>query len=170
MSDNSPALSWYLAQLKPNSARIAERNLSRQGFHSFLPRIETTRRRAGRFITGEEPLFPGYIFVQIDRDRGGWRKVNSTQGITRLVSFGQAPSPVPLGLVDALRARNAPDGDLVAQAPPQPGDKVRVTRGAFAEFFATVEATARDRRVWILLDLMGREVRTALPEDNLCRA
>ena len=28
---------WFLAQLKPNCARIAENHLARQGFETFLP-------------------------------------------------------------------------------------------------------------------------------------
>ena len=35
--------SWFLAQLKPNCANIANKNLKRQGFQTFLPMEEETR-------------------------------------------------------------------------------------------------------------------------------
>jgi transcriptional antiterminator RfaH len=37
------------------------------------------------------PLFPGYLFVAFDIGKDGWRKVNSTYGITRIVTLGNAP-------------------------------------------------------------------------------
>ena len=36
--------SWYIVQFKPNSHKIAVRNLERQGFGTFLPMHEVTRR------------------------------------------------------------------------------------------------------------------------------
>jgi len=94
-----------LAQLKPNYANIADKNLKRQGFQTFLPMEEETRQRGGKFVTAMRPLFPGYIFVAFDVARGLWRTVNSTYGITRLVSFGKEPTAVPLNLVSQLMLR-----------------------------------------------------------------
>ena len=53
--------SWYLAQLKPNAHRIAERNLRRQEFETFLLPVEVTRRKSTTFVNELRPLFPGYI-------------------------------------------------------------------------------------------------------------
>ena len=100
-------LTWFLAQLKPNSVRIATANLTRQGFRTFLPMEKITRQFDGRFTAALRPLFPGYIFVSFDASLGLWRKVNSTQGITRLISFGKEPAPVPLDLVNELMMRGA---------------------------------------------------------------
>ena len=36
---------WYLAQCKPNATHIAIRNLDNQGFASFLPLQEDTKRK-----------------------------------------------------------------------------------------------------------------------------
>ena len=57
---------WYLIQLKPNSHRLAERNLNRQGFETFLPMQKITRRKASRFVSDLKPLFPGYMFVSVN--------------------------------------------------------------------------------------------------------
>lgn len=61
MTFNDQGFSWFLAQLKPNCANIADKNLKRQGFKTFLPMEEGTRKRNGKFITAMRPLFPGYI-------------------------------------------------------------------------------------------------------------
>ena len=53
----SDTLSWYIVQFKPNSHKIAVRNLQRQGFETFLPMHEVTRRTAA---------VRGYMFVACD--------------------------------------------------------------------------------------------------------
>lgn len=160
---------WFLAQLKPNAARIAETNLRRQGFETFLPLEVETRARAGKFVTAERPLFPGYIFVAVDHADGHWRAVNSTAGITRLVSFGAAPAPVPAEIVADLQARCDATGRLIAKTALEPGDRVRVTQGPFADLLAEIEDIAPDRRVWVLLDVMGGRTRVGLDPDQLWR-
>ncbi|WP_163846445.1 transcription termination/antitermination protein NusG [Pseudooceanicola aestuarii] len=162
-----PQETWFLAQLKPNCAAIADKNLTRQGFATFLPMEEETRQRSGRFVTARRPLFPGYIFVAFDVAQGVWRKVNSTYGVTRLISFGGGPAPVPADLVAGLKARCDDTGQLVPDATPQPGDTVRVTHGPFADFVARVESIAKDQRVWVLMDLMGGETRVAVNPRHL---
>lgn len=158
---------WFLAQIKPNCATIANRNLRRQGFDTFLPMEEETRQRSGKFVTTKRPLFPGYIFVAFDANRGHWRSVNSTYGVTKLVSFGKDPAQVPHELVSELKQRCDESGALL---PPQilnPGDQVTLTKGPFAHFVAEVEKIAPDQRVWVLMDVMGGQTRVAVGADQL---
>ncbi|MCC5982886.1 MAG: transcriptional activator RfaH [Rhodobacteraceae bacterium] len=167
MPDQDSDSAWFLAQFKPNSHAIAARNLARQRFRTFLPLHEETRRARGRFVTQLRPLFPGYIFVALDLAQGGWQKVNSTQGVTRLVSLGKTPNRVPDALVDQLMRRCDSDGKLLPSAAFSPGDKVVLTGGPFADFVATVESIAPERRVYVLLDLMGTATRVAVSAAHL---
>jgi transcriptional antiterminator RfaH len=167
MTDQDPGTHWFLAQCKPNSHHVAERNLARQGFAVFLPLQEETKRARGRFVTRMRPLFPGYLFVALDIRQGLWRAVNSTLGITRLVSLGGAPTPVPNELVEQLRQRCDPDGKLLPPQAFRPGDRVTFAQGPFANFVATIESLAPDRRVWVLLDLMGQQARVAVQADQI---
>ncbi|MCC6007575.1 MAG: transcriptional activator RfaH [Rhodobacteraceae bacterium] len=158
---------WYLAQFKPNAHRIALRNLSRQGFGAFLPLTETTGRSGARFAQRQRPLFPGYLFVSFAPEGGNWRAINSTQGIVRLVAFGGAPAPVPTALVEGLRARCDANGLVRSETMPPPGSMVRLRTGPLADFVARVEGMAPERRVWVLLELMGQPVRVAVETDGL---
>jgi transcriptional antiterminator RfaH len=49
----------------------------------------------------------------------------------------------------------------------KPGDQVRLTSGPFADFLGTIEAIAPDRRVWVLLEIMGGQTRVAVSDDQL---
>ncbi len=167
MADVEAGVIWFLAQLKPNCARIAVRNLERQGFRTFLPMHRETVRRDTRFANRTQPLFPGYLFVAVDAADGGWSSINGTQGVTRLVSFGSRPSPLPDGLVDGLMARCDADGNLRPEVTVKAGDEVVMTGGAFAEFIGRVEHVDADQRVWVLLDILGRTTRVTVTPDNL---
>ena len=159
--------SWFLAQLKSNCGHIAARNLTLQGFRTFLPMEDGTKRVRGKFITAPRPLFPGYIFVAFNAGAGLWRTINSTNGITRLVSFGKEPAPVPLDIVSQLMLRCDASGKLLPPKLLKPGDQVRLTSGPFANFVGTIEAIAPERPVWVLMEIMGGETRVAVAADQL---
>lgn len=167
MTFHDRGTSWFLAQLKPNCANVADKNLKRQGFKTFLPMEEETHQRNGKFVTAMRPLFPGYLFVVFDVARGLWRTVNSTYGITRLVSFGKEPTAVPLDLVLQLMLRCDAKRKLLLPELLRPGDQVTLTKGPFANFVAEVEKIAPDRRVWVLMDIMGGQTRVAVGADQL---
>jgi transcriptional antiterminator RfaH len=158
---------WFLAQLKPNCAKIAGKNLQRQGFETFLPLEDVTQQRRGKFVTVERPLFPGYIFVALDIRSGLWRTVNSTYGITRLVSFGDEPAVVPHDLISQLFLRCDEAGKLLPAPRLQPGDKVTLTTGPLANFVAEIETIKSEQRAWVLIEIMGRPTRMEVGTEQL---
>lgn len=98
---------------------------------------------------------------------GHWRTVNSTFGITRLVSFGQEPSTVPPGIVSQLLLRCDEAGVLLPPRRLQPGDQVCLTTGPLANFVAEIEKIAPDQRIWLLMDIMGGRTRVLVDPDQL---
>jgi transcriptional antiterminator RfaH len=161
-------LPWFLVQLKPNAEAIAKRNLLQQGIKIFAPFQEVTARKARRLVQTCKLLFPGYLFVSFDQHAVRWRTVNSTTGVSRLVSFVEdRPAQVPFSLVSSLMRRCDPAGKLL---PPQflhDGDTVRVANGPFADLIGTVEQIAPDQRIWVLLDILGKSTRVAIRSADL---
>lgn len=158
---------WVLVQFKPNSDAIAVRNLNRQGIEVFLPKIEQTKRVSGRFKKSAKALFPGYLFAKAKLSSGDWRAINSTYGVSRIVTTGSKPTPVPTGLVEAIKAR-CDGGDMVApELNFTEGDEVRVQHGPFADWVGKVLAVEGEQRAWILLDFLGRETRVAVNLHDL---
>ncbi|MEB3421679.1 transcriptional activator RfaH [Salipiger marinus] len=161
---------WYILQLRPNCLGLALRNLARQSFEVFNPQHFVSVRRSDGFRQRKEQLFPGYLFVSLDPNSGAWRSVNSTRGVARLVSFGGRPTPVPLELMSGLFSRCNQDGELLPPEQLREGDLVRITSGPFADFTTTIETIDKDRRVWVLLDVLGRATRVKMRENELRRA
>ena len=158
---------WYFIQFKPNSYRLAERNLHRQGFETFLPMQKITRRKASRFVSDLKPLFPGYMFVRVNSDLAPWRTINSTIGVSKLVSFEGKPKPLPLQLISGLMLRCDASGTLLPPKSLYEGDSVEMLTGPFANFIATVDIIDPEQRIWVLLDFMGQKTRMQVTADKL---
>jgi len=158
---------WFLLQFKPNSHRLAKRNLHRQGFELFLPLHEVTKHKYNRYVSDLRPLFPGYMFVAFDPASGPWRQINCTTGVSKLVSFGDQPSPVPLNLMSNLMLRCDTDGKLLPPKQLKKGDTVQLLTGPFANYISKVETIDAKQRVWILMEFMGEITRTSVDSDKL---
>ena len=161
---------WYLVQVKPNGYRLAERNLLRQGFACFQPLVRATERRGAHFKPVSRPLFPGYLFVAFDPARAPWRKINSTAGVSRLLSLGNVPQEVPKGLVAELRARLDAEGHVTLADNVEVGDRVEIQSGPFAGFLGEVARLAPEARAHLLVDLMGRQARVTAQLAELRRS
>jgi transcriptional antiterminator RfaH len=159
---------WYVAQLKPNGLAIAQRNLSRQGFCTLCPlRLETTRVR-NMLKSAVRPLFPGYLFVQFQAGKQGWHAIHSTRGVARLIlSDIRNPRPLPSEFMAGLIARCDAKGRLSPPEDIKAGDRVRVLSGPFADLVTAVDQLGNDQRIQILIELMGRAVRTSFPRSQI---
>lgn len=161
---------WYVARLRPGGLGRARTNLARQDYRSFMPMRSLTRRRGSRLEPQVRPLFPGYLFVEIPPERENWRVINSTYGIARLVALeGTAPTRVPGDFMAALAA--CCDGDRWGPSARdlQAGTPVRVLSGPFADLPGRIEALPEADRALVLLEIMGRSVRTTLAPRDLER-
>src|SRR3546814_1166550 len=83
---------WYVAQTQAQGEERARLNLERQGFRTYLPRYRRERRHARRRDVVKAPLFPGYIFIELDLEQSPWRSINGTFGVTRLVCHADTRS------------------------------------------------------------------------------
>ncbi|MBL8700121.1 MAG: transcriptional activator RfaH [Alphaproteobacteria bacterium] len=163
---------WYVVHTQPHGESRALANLLRQDFAAYLPRYRGRRRHAGRVDDVSKPLFPRYLFVAMDIAQQRWRAIQSTFGVSHLVCRGDEPAAVPDGVVEAIRAREDDKGwiRLGTAASLAAGAAVRVLDGAFADRLGLFEAMTDDARVTVLLDLLGRRVRVALPAGSVVAA
>jgi transcriptional antiterminator RfaH len=163
---------WYVVQTQFNCEAKAAENLHRQGYETYLPRYLKRRRHARKVDFTAKALFPRYMFVAIDVATQRWRSIQSTFGVSCLVTNGDEPAAVPTGVVRALKAREDGSGFVRMDAKPAfaPGDKVRVLAGAFMDNAGLFDGMKDEDRVSILLDMLGRKVRVLLDADMVVAA
>lgn len=163
MHGNEGRLRWFVVQTQPHSEKRTTAHLARQGFRCYLPRFLKCRCHSRKTDIVSAHLFPRYMFVAIDETQQ-WRPIHSTVDVARLVCRGDEPEPVPDGVIDELRARGGEDGFIKLDDRPTftPGAKVEVRDGAFAGSHALYSDMIDSDRVAILLDRLGRKVRTVI--------
>ena len=114
-------------------------------------------------------LFPGYLLARIDSVRDSVR-VRYTPGVRRLVGCGDRPTPISQEVVDLIRAREGNDGLIHPKGlfDFEPNQRVIVRGGALAGLEVLFQSYLPDgKRVDILLDFLGRQVRTVIHADRL---
>ena len=146
---------WFVAQLKPNSCNVAVQNLERQGFETFLPKIKTTIKKVNKFIDKDVLLFPGYAFIGIDLQNSDWAKINSTYGVSKLLSFNNKPSEIPLDLIMALKNRHEGNINPKINEKLKKDDKIKFNNGPFMDLVANIESVDAKKRIYVLLEVMG---------------
>jgi len=173
MTEKTKSLSanWYAAQLKANGFSKAVANLNRQGFQSFMPLRRKTVRHARQIGETLKPVFPGYLFIRFGERQNDWRKVNSTIGVSKLISFSQnLPAPVPQELIDSLRLRCDQKNILLPLTDLATGDRVKILSGAFSEFNGQIETLLPGDCARLLLQFMGQATRVDIAKTELERS
>jgi len=150
---------WCIVNTLPKQEGRARDNLLRQGYRAWLPMLGVTRRHARRVETVRTPLFPGYLFVELDPSAQPWRSINGTYGVRRLLCQHDRPASVPRPFISALRASCDADGAVAMPEPAlTPGQLVRVIAGPFVDCIGTIIRSSPNGRVALLLGLMGGQV------------
>lgn len=161
---------WFAVFTLPNKEALARQELHNQGFEVFLPLRLKTVRHARRTTTRRASIFSRYLFVRLDPKRARWRSINGTRGVALLVGFGDEPTPIPRGVVEALIAACDARGVMHFEDKLRPGQTVRLAAGPFAEFVGTLGKLDGLEAVHVLLDLMGRHVLVRVRRDMVLPA
>jgi transcriptional antiterminator RfaH len=152
---------WYVIQCEPREERRALANLERQGFSCYLPMITVEKSKHGCKRDIPEPLFPGYLFIDLNELSDNWHPIRSTRGVIQLVRFQEYPVAVRVEIIESIRQR------LTSAEPRIPylktGERVRITDGPFADAEAIFIANDGHERVALLLNILQREHRLSFP-------
>ncbi len=156
---------WYLVHTKPRQENTAVENLKRQDYTCYLPTVKRRRRSQMRWVQQIEPLFPRYLFIQLDQDNDNWAPIRSTRGVAQLVRFGGMPAKLPQTLIDCLSQQEQQQADDLPVF--KPGESVRVLDGVMQGYQGIFDSHCGQARVHILLDIAGRHTRLQLPADAI---
>lgn len=162
------AKSWYLVYTKPKKERVAQENLERQGYSTYLPLIQKSRKRNGRRVNSIEAFFPRYLFISLNKTTDNWSLIRSTIGVANLVRFTQYPAIVSDELIALLKQQENPHTGMHEEENGfVEGDNVRIASGAMTGYEGVFKATSGEERVLILLDVMGNQSEVKVDIDDL---
>lgn len=103
-------------------------------------------------------FYPGYVLVRMELTDESWHLVKDTPKVTGFVGSKTEPVAIPDEEAEKIIAQMQ---EGLAKPKPkiqfEPGDKVQVTEGPFANFTGTVDEVRPDRgRVKVMISVFGR--------------
>ena len=159
---------WYLVTTKPKSEFKAQENLLRQGYETYLPLVQISRRRNGKQIKRTEAFFSRYLFILLNKDTDNWAPIRSTIGVAGMVRFGGLPAVVPESMVKALKENENEFGlQSFDKKEWKAGDKVEIMDGPFKGYKAIYQKMKSTERVSVLLDIVGKNTKVTLSVNEL---
>ena len=156
---------WAVAISQPNRERTALVNLVRQGYRAYCPMTRRQRVRKGRKVEVQVPLFPRYLFVEVDESK--WWSLRGTKGLASVIMDHQREQPMRIrdSVIDTVKKIES----VAELDAPRfvAGQRVTLTDGPFAGLPAIwVGQSARDRE-FVLLELLGRATRVEVATAEL---
>jgi transcriptional antiterminator RfaH len=162
----TPGRRWFALYTNPHKEYLVQGLLRDKRVEVYLPEAPVVVRRRDR--REKKPFFPHYLFARLDLNDDRMAEVRWMPGVRHIVSAGEQPVPVPDEVVSYIRHRLATLVRIEPEGPFKKGDLVHIVHGPFEGLDAVFDQRlSPERRVRVLLDLMGRLVATELDLDDL---
>jgi transcription antitermination factor NusG len=148
---------WFAVYTSPRHEKRVAQYFNVREIEHYLPLYHPRHKwNSGSTVTLDLPLFPGYIFVRIDRSERV--RVLEVPGVLTFVGgTGGKPAALPDAEIDALRS-----GLSLRRAEPHPlltvGQRARIRSGALAGMEGVVVRQKGSLRVVLTVDLIMQSV------------
>ena len=160
-SISSQSIAWHVAMTKPRQEQVAEFNLSRQGYQTYLPllkMVKNSKHSSKDVKTQFEPMFPRYVFFRAQNLEQSIAPVRSSVGVAQIVRFGPEPAQISLDILNKIKQLEDQQhkAGVVELSGIQPGKKIQVNDGPFNGLEGIVSEVS-EKRIKVLIGLLGRE-------------
>lgn len=168
---NSTDKKWFVLTSKTRDEQRAFDNLQSQGYTVFLPKISRVRKKQGKKTVSLEPLFPSYLFIQLDNKADNFNAIRSTRGVGHFVRFGLNHATIPNSIIDQIKKDV---GETQEEAKTleellnfKAGDKVNITEGPLKGLEAVYKTKDGLERSILMVKMLGQENEVAVDNDIL---
>ena len=156
---------WYVLYTKPkNEKKVAER-LTAGGYKVYCPLHKVKRQWSDRVKIIEEPLFKGYLFIQVEDHKRD--QVFSFPGTVRYLFWLRRPALVRDAEIKTIQKwLGEQDHEDIDISQIMPGDYLRITSGQFAGE-ETILLDRTNSRVIVQLKELGIQLSLSLSNNDL---
>jgi transcription antitermination factor NusG len=158
-----PEERWFVAHAKPRREKKLVGWCQRQGISATLPCYDSAHKYRGKTVVFRKPLFPGYVFLNMDRSRAD--AVRQNNDVANLLdvfdqeTFYKQLHDILLALESKLGVRLAP---TVGE-----GMRVRIKAGPLQGVEGWVEQRYGPATVLLRLDFISQAAAVKLDADML---
>jgi len=164
--ESLPSAKWFAVYTTPRHEKRVDQYLSAKNIEHYLPLYHQRRRWSdGTRVTLDLPLFPGYLFVRIDKSERV--RVLEVPGVLSIVGgTGHKPAALPDAEIEALRS-----GLHLRRPEPCPlptvGERVRIRSGPLAGMQGVVLRYKNRLRVVLTIELIRQSVAVEVEAEEL---
>ena len=151
---------WYLVKTKPRQENVAIKNLENQEYSTYCPIVTINNKQV--------VLFPGYIFIHLDKKTENWSPIRSTKGVVNFVRFGLNFAQVPDTIIKFLKANQLINKEKLKNLNRfKSGEKVQITDGIFKNCVAIFKSSKPEKRVILLMNILGQQQAINIKQESL---
>ena len=151
---------WFLIKTKSRQENVAIKNLENQEYSTYCPTVKIKNNNV--------VLFPGYIFIHLDKKQENWSPIRSTKGVLNFVRFGLNFAQAPDTVIEFLKANQLIYKEkLINLNKFKPGDKVQITDGVFKNCVAIFKSSKSEERVILLMSLLGQQQAINIKQESV---
>ncbi len=157
---------WYVLHTysgyEDNVARNLRQRIDSMDMHDFIfdviiPTEKKIKIKAGKRVTIEEKIYPGYVLVEMVVTDASWYVVRNTPNVTGFIGLGTTPTPVDPAEILALKKRMGQE-EPKYRIDVAKGEQVKIVDGPFKDFDGAVEDVDEARgKIKVLVLVFGRE-------------
>jgi len=158
---------WYVLRVQTNReesvrdgllTRVRAAGLEEQISAVLVPTETVSEIKAGKKVTSEHKIYPGYIFVEMELSEEALAVVKNCPGIGDFLGTSGAAVPLSEKEVEKVTA----EAESKEEAPTikidfESGDNVKITEGAFKNFDGVVEEVIHEKGLLrVAVTIFGR--------------
>lgn len=152
---------WYIFYTYPRFEEKVHEFLLKEKFESFLPLCWVVRQWSDRKKRMKVPLFPSYVFVNIERDR--IPEVLKTPKVVRCVSFSKIPAYLKEKEFDSIKQIIENDYPFEVSSNLKVGNSVVITKGALTGLEGVLVEERGSQRFALIVESLQQSLLVNIP-------
>lgn len=160
--EHQPGMLWTAAHAKPRCEKVVTDYCERHDLPCYLPLRRRAKRYQRRLVETFLPMFPGYIFVQLDDARK--TRLLQSHKVVHVLPIDDICEKVLIEELQELKRLEelAKEQEVVVRPELVVGRPVLICAGPFEGVTGIVERRQREARVSINVELLGQSASVVL--------
>ena len=163
---------WYVIYVNPNSEKKVYERLKDISLESFLPQIKTIKQWSDRKKTILKPLFPSYVFVNINSSLE-FHKALSVYGACAYIRFGKEYARVTEKEINQIKLligdKNISDIETNVELP-KIGEVKKIAYGSLNGLDCEIIKADNHNKIIVRIDSLQQNIMATIPSYVLSKA
>lgn len=157
---------WYVLYVKSRTEKKVAVEFDYSNVEYYLPLIKRLKQWSDRKKLIEEPLFRGYVFVNINIKE--YDKVVHTQNVVKFISFEGSAVPIPEVQINAIKLY-VKDNDLqdIDDSTLVVGQEVEVISGNLVGLKGNLVEVKGKKKVKVQIETVNSSIIVSIPKSKL---